>query len=612
MLAAAAVVSAVPIFTRDLWTPDEPRYAEVAREMMVSGDFLVPRRNGETYREKPPLLFWSMSAAALPFGGMNDIAARIPSLAAALLVLVLTHDLARRMFSPRVGLWSALILATTGRFWWQSNTGEIDMLLTGCTTLSLYALWRWHESRQSFWGLAFHAGTALGLLAKGPPALVVTLLGAIVFRWRDKAPGKGLRLWIGVPLSLVPVAAWFLLSRRSAGGEISGEISSTFYRQVVGRMFTAVHHGQPPWYYALNAPVEWAPWSIFLAFAAIHAWKHRRGDPAMRLLLAWILPALLFFHISTGKRTIYLLPLFPPIAILLALGLLAIVDEGRRGWLRASAIVWMPCLAIAGVAPLLLSQTAYAEFSTPRIWLFSAVAALAFAWCLAILRAGAWRHWPVALATQGFALLFAGGIAILPAINTIKSPKAFCAPVRALAQDGPVHAYTLAMLREEYVYYSKTLQQRILDDPGAAALSGPESGRAVELRLLMGKACEGITLTSFTRPTPAERAALRAAIGEELNRAGLPPETVAAHHAAVAKTVADSMALLAAPEPAVLFAQRKDWRWVLAFAEDASFLTLLKDERVSSRFVLLLANPAAVEQLDRMAGAPMGSSAAGQ
>ena len=127
---------------RDLWNPDEPRYAEVTREMRQSGDFFVPHLNGKIYSEKPPLLFWSIAAASLATGEVGPVAARLPSLAAAIVTLFLLFGMAQRLFDRRVAWWSVAILATSGRILWQARVGQIDMLLLCLVT-------RWAMPRRS-------------------------------------------------------------------------------------------------------------------------------------------------------------------------------------------------------------------------------------------------------------------------------------------------------------------------------------------------------------------------------------------------------------------------------------------------------------------------------
>lgn len=602
LLAVAAILFALPAFMKDLWTPDEPRYALIAREMLHSGDWVVLQRNGEVYREKPPLLFWTIAAISAPLGDVNEFTARTPSILAALVTLLLTYDLARRMFGPHAGLWSALVLATTFRFWWQSNTGQIDMLLTACTTLSLYALWRWHESRHAQWPVAYHAGTALALLAKGPPALIFTLVGAVGFLWGRRDERRGLGLWLGVPLSIVPVAAWFYFSRQTGGGDVGSEVSGTFARQIMGRIFSGVSHTQPPWYYLKILPIEWFPWILIFPWMLVYTWRTRREGPAMRLLLAWVVPAFVLFHIIVEKRALYLLPLYPALAILVARSLLALLDEGRYMWLRVTAIAWVLFVTANVVATFMVDYTVAAGGEQPVLYLFTAVGVICFGWTCAIGWAKAWRHWPAAWVAQSVALLLAAGIGVFPVANFNKGSKEFCAPVRTLARAGDVEALSVRFLREEYVFYSETKQRVVLTYPGLSAVgestSEADLQRARLLRYAMEGECANVPIADYVAPSPAERGALHAAINIALRQAGLSDREVEQYRSAVADDVAAVMKALQADSPAVLFSPAGDWRWILAFVQDVSFLTLLKDQQVSSREMVLLANRAAHSALN--------------
>ena len=127
LLGLAVFVPAIG--THDLWPADEPRYAQVAREMLESGDCLTLRINAEPYLEKPPLLFWAIAAVSKPFGDVSAISARIPSVVSALVVVALTYLFAARLYTPRLAFWSALVLMTANRFWWQATHAQIDMLV---------------------------------------------------------------------------------------------------------------------------------------------------------------------------------------------------------------------------------------------------------------------------------------------------------------------------------------------------------------------------------------------------------------------------------------------------------------------------------------------------
>jgi len=140
ILGASAVVLVPSLFTRDPWTPDEARCVEVAREMTVTGRYLVPRLNGELYPDKPPLVFWA-SAALYPLGfGLN--AGRVVALLATAGTLLLTYRIGQRLYGREVGLLAALMALTSGLFFYISGLGVLDPPLTFFVVGSIYCALR--------------------------------------------------------------------------------------------------------------------------------------------------------------------------------------------------------------------------------------------------------------------------------------------------------------------------------------------------------------------------------------------------------------------------------------------------------------------------------------
>ncbi|MBI2435767.1 MAG: phospholipid carrier-dependent glycosyltransferase [Candidatus Hydrogenedentes bacterium] len=176
LLGLSALLSLTGLGRYGLWPPDEPRYAEVAREMMQSGDYLVPRVNGRLYQEKPPLMFWLVSLASLPTGDVTETTARIPAVLSALGVVLLTYLLARAMYGNTTAFIVGLVLCTTQRFWWEGRVLQLDMLLTFFMTGAMFSLWQWHTQRQPRHLVTLYLCIAGGALTKGPPALIFPVL----------------------------------------------------------------------------------------------------------------------------------------------------------------------------------------------------------------------------------------------------------------------------------------------------------------------------------------------------------------------------------------------------------------------------------------------------
>ncbi|HXT22381.1 MAG TPA: glycosyltransferase family 39 protein, partial [Thermoanaerobaculia bacterium] len=139
LLALAAALLFLPgLGRRDLWNPDEARYAEVAREMRDAGSWALPRLNGAIYTQKPPLLFWLIDGASLLTGEVDETAARLPSALAGIGAVLLVYRLGRRFHGRRAGLLGAAAFATCFKVMWQARFGQIDMLLAFLVALQLW------------------------------------------------------------------------------------------------------------------------------------------------------------------------------------------------------------------------------------------------------------------------------------------------------------------------------------------------------------------------------------------------------------------------------------------------------------------------------------------
>ena len=452
---AAALLFLPALGAHDLWNPDEARYAEVAREMIAGGDFLVPHLNGAIYAEKPPLLFWSIAAASLPFGRVTETSARLPSALAAIAAVVATFLLAERFFGRRAAWLAAAVFATCVKTLWQGRFGQIDMLLCA---LVAWSMWWWvrayTEKRPRLYAL-FFLFAGLGTLAKGPVALLPPLLGLAAFlvaggRRSELAalrPGRGLLLWAAV------VAAWLVPAALAGGGAYA---ETLLVRQNLTRFADPWHHHQPWFYYLTVVPADFFPWSLLLPTALVVGWRmwgrRRSEEPerggagdGYRWALAWAAATLLFFSLSPGKRSVYVFQMYPALALLVGAALDRLATAWRapagataqpaapaRAWLTVPfGLLASLCLAAAAVLP-------YAWQRRPEAaWLGEA-----FAWGLgaalvaltlgaALATRAAWRR-RVPLAASSLAAGMAAAILVaafvlLPAMDVFKSPRPLAA-----------------------------------------------------------------------------------------------------------------------------------------------------------------------------------------
>ena len=348
VLCAIALAVLLPgIGSRDLWNPDEPRYAEVAREMLepplAPEHFFVPRLNGETYAHKPPLHFWNIAFFGALRGGVDEVAARLPSLFAGVGSVLVVFALAGRLFGRAAAWLAAPVFLTSALVMWNARVGQIDMTLT---FLELLAILFWARgyfatrvgparSRGAWSSLAFFACAGLATLAKGPVGLIVPLLAVTLFLAfeRDRAGFAELRVGRGLLLWAAIVLAWFGPAVWMAGRSY---FDALLVDQTLSRYAAGVYHPKPWYYYFQTLPGTFAPWTLLAPVAVHAAFRRSREEPesrharAVRFLLIWIASTFVFFSLSGGKRTVYLLALAAPLAMLTAHGVLLIRDRWPR------------------------------------------------------------------------------------------------------------------------------------------------------------------------------------------------------------------------------------------------------------------------------------------
>ncbi|RLA99110.1 MAG: glycosyltransferase family 39 protein, partial [Deltaproteobacteria bacterium] len=173
----------------DLWNPDEPRYAEIAREMLTTHQWVIPHLNGEVYYDKPPLFFAMIAGTSKVLGGLDERAARLPSAIFGLLTLLLVYILGKEMADERTGLLGALVLASSGQYFWLSRRANIDATLTFTTTLTilLFMLGYQRDKGRILLYLLAYLSMAAGVLVKLQPAVIVPALAlGSYYLWRKE------------------------------------------------------------------------------------------------------------------------------------------------------------------------------------------------------------------------------------------------------------------------------------------------------------------------------------------------------------------------------------------------------------------------------------------
>src|SRR5262245_38734804 len=335
-----------------LWERDEGRYADVAREMLERGDYITPRIDGAVFLDKPPLVYW-VTAASLRIWGTGETGARFGQLLFAAGILLVTRRLGQLLFDRRLANIALIVLASSLGFFTSSHLLTLDLGLTFFVSLALLCFlsgWRADPGdRRAYLGM--FAAVPAGVLTKGLIAafLVAAPTPCYLPLRREWRRCSALPWVAGTLLFLAIAAPWYV-----AVALINPEFTRYFFvHENLARFGTAVHRHVGPWYYYLAvAAAGLLPWSLYLplrlfqrrpAVADLGA-SLRREAPAF--LWSWVLPGLLFFSVSQSKLPLYVLPLFPAAALLLA----PVLDADLRAGSFRSIFLWPSVLLVtAGV-----------------------------------------------------------------------------------------------------------------------------------------------------------------------------------------------------------------------------------------------------------------------
>ena len=343
LLLAAACLFFAGLGRLPLLEPDEGRNAEVAREMLASGDWITPHYDTLPYLDKPAVFFWQVAASFRVFG-VSEWAARLPSALMALATMLLVWLLGRRMFGDRAGLRAGLVFASSPLALGLAHFVTFDMTLTFFVTLALVSFRVAEESRfqRRAPDMILFAAMGIATITKGPVGFLLPLLSILVYKAVSGDIGglKRLRWGLGVIVFLAVALPWFIL----ASVRNPGFPRYAFWQESILRFTTGhVHRTGSIFYYI---PVYFAgffPWSMVLFFVALNRlrrWKALRQEQhrATLFLLSWAGVVFVFFSISRSKLPAYFLPALVPLSILIGYAWSKLDGVGlpRVDWLTAS------------------------------------------------------------------------------------------------------------------------------------------------------------------------------------------------------------------------------------------------------------------------------------
>ena len=365
--AAVAALAILPgLGAGTLWDNSETAYGEVAREILLTHDWVIMHLNNVPYFVQPPLYFWLSAAFSLLFGGATPFALRLPSALATIALGGLTGYAVARQAGTRVGIYAAVVLSTCLMQAVIGRLAIMDALLDLAVAMTIFWWFRGLETGRDRYVIYGWIAAAAGFLAKGPVAPVVALLTIVPFYFWNRryeathAPSP--RAWlvgalvflaIAAPWPIALVAHYHFLPLEKLIGEYT-----------IGR-YTGVVENQagPVWYYLPVIILGFFPWIAFLPTAIAYGVRELRGNDGaqpqtarlLRLGFCWILVPLIFFSIARTKLPNYVALEFPALALVTALYFEAVV---RKGGMRSAVIS-------AATVPVTIGALAFA------IWLFT-------------------------------------------------------------------------------------------------------------------------------------------------------------------------------------------------------------------------------------------------
>lgn len=307
-----------------LFVPDEARYSEIPREMLVSGDFITPHLNGIKYLEKPPLFYW-MQTIGLKLIGINEWGTRFASWMLGILGCVLVYSAGYKWFSPRAGAFSAVVLGTCVLYFGLIHIVTLDLALTFFITTGLMAFFTAQQYSPGLTKRLFcYAGfisAALAVLTKGLVGIVVP--GMIVFTWMlCRMDFSGLRhlYWpTGILLFCLVAVPWHYLEQ-----QVNPEFFNYYVIEHHFKRYATdyAQRYQPAWFFIVVFILGTLPWSIFFPLflkkqSIKKGWQLLRRHATESFLLCWLFIPIIFFSLSQSKLVPYILPSFPAFALLM-------------------------------------------------------------------------------------------------------------------------------------------------------------------------------------------------------------------------------------------------------------------------------------------------------
>jgi 4-amino-4-deoxy-L-arabinose transferase-like glycosyltransferase len=332
---------------------DESKHASTSKDMVLSGDWVTPRYNGENFYDKTPLYNWLAAISFLLFG-FTEFAARLPAALLGSGCVMITYWLARRMFGPVVAFLSALVLATSAEYIVLSRVVVHDISLAFFVThaLTLFFVGYKNEKHRRPAFLIGYAALGFAVLAKGPVGVVLPMMiiGLFLIYKRQLWFLKEMRIGWGVLIFFSVAAPWYILiSVRNPD-----YTEYFFLKQNIGSFLSQQSRHPKPFYYYIPVLMGGLfPWSLFLPLAVYRAFRKRSAENGDGLIFAliWFGVVLIFFSLASSKLGTYILPLFPAASVLVGVLWYDLLYGPNRALHKGVFYSYLP---FAAIVPLVL------------------------------------------------------------------------------------------------------------------------------------------------------------------------------------------------------------------------------------------------------------------
>jgi 4-amino-4-deoxy-L-arabinose transferase-like glycosyltransferase len=447
--------------------------------MLVTGQWLVPTLGFDQFHDKPAFYYW-LIAGSIEFFGVHDWAVRLPGVLAATLSVLFTGVWAARYLGRLTGLLAALILATTLGFIAMGRVVLTDATFSWwiIATLLYGSAWWMEGAREGWPAWPCYLLLALATLTKGPAAGALAILVFLPFAWRTgfSVSIREMRPLQGAVILIVVAGTWYAAAAVAAPEYMWNFLwNHNVRRYVEGRG----GHQSNLLTFLYLLPAAYLPWSLYfpttIAFLVRSA-RHARISRPLMFCMIWIAAVVVFFSLGSSKLVTYVLPAFPPLAILVASSLSAVVardaDEEIPAWVHQAILSILFCISIVGAIALLVFLYGFVPAKMMLAALpLVAMAPLSLAWR----SVAAGRHSAAIAAVAAFALLDAGlyYLAVAPALDEVYSLEA---PARLLlASRAKVTLFTYGTSAYSLQYYAGCQAHEVKTAADAATVLSGEA-----------------------------------------------------------------------------------------------------------------------------------------